>query len=717
MKKSAFLSILICGFISSVLIFRSVLAAGNTPNPPPVPIAADLSNVTFTSDVNQDVRNWPANINLSVSVTQDSVNFSYDKLDQFAPVGNDNSVGNGWIFYYNDGWYGTTTNQFRANHGNDNKSIFNEILCGGIAGTPTFGGNFVPVQGQQYGFMVSGQARAGASPARDQDKLRSPVVMAAWNSSITSGDCGPGSGGGGTGGTGGGANAGGDIGGGVSLPPIESGGSEASDATVGFNGQVVFNSQNGTWMVVSENAGKEIYARILDNNGNPLGDMITVAPSGYWPRVSYSPDSNKFFVTWTTSVAKDDEIIYGQFINPDGSFSGAKIQIDRGTFTLGTTSNNPPIRYDTKNKKFVMVYEDRGSRIIEVRLVSVSITGQVDPPVVVTTPADGTFNGAPGVAVNPDKNEYCVVYQHVLDGTGVENTSEVTVKAINAATRSVGPASTVTNNMFFLYGIDYSTVDHQYFALWSDYAIKELMGSFLSSCAADPNQEPFVISENPHNGVLVYNSQSNTFGMITLDRDNALNHVYIIDGSGAVIVSQDLFGGGKNGNFTPSIGANTINGTYAAIAAEDYATTKFIPNVGWPDVTTGRRAGGAFAGSVTPPLRTEGLPTDLGAMIEWIFSWSLRIVGIVIFLRFFYAGFIWFTARGNAARTGEAKAMMINALYGVVILFAAYIILYSINPDLVGSTVNLPGFGNIQPNPSASPSVSTSPSPTLTPAP
>ena len=99
-----------------------------------------------------------------------------------------------------------------------------------------------------------------------------------------------------------------------------------------------------------------------------------------------------------------------------------------------------------------------------------------------------------------------------------------------------------------------------------------------------------------------------------------------------------------------------------------------------------------FTKSDTLPVPNKGLPTDLGQLIEAVFKWSLAVIGLVIFARFFYAGFLWFSSAGSADKTARAKDIMKNAIYGAFILFSAYLILNTINPDLVRSTFNLPGL-------------------------
>ena len=83
---------------------------------------------------------------------------------------------------------------------------------------------------------------------------------------------------------------------------------------------------------------------------------------------------------------------------------------------------------------------------------------------------------------------------------------------------------------------------------------------------------------------------------------------------------------------------------------------------------------------------------DFGGLIESIFRWGLALVGAAIFVNFLWAGFLWFTAAGRTGPIGQAKEKMFNALIGAIILLASYIILNTINPDLVQRTFTLPGL-------------------------
>lgn len=134
------------------------------------------------------------------------------------------------------------------------------------------------------------------------------------------------------------------------------------------------------------------------------------------------------------------------------------------------------------------------------------------------------------------------------------------------------------------------------------------------------------------------------------------------------------------------IPANVPAGKYtvAMIAPSGtyFSDTELTVIVGGPPFKTGP----------TLNIPTEGLP-GFGQLIAMIFTWSLSILGIVVFVMIFYSGFKWFTAAGNTAKVNEAKSQITNAITGAIILLAAWIILYTINPDLVGGTFTLPGIG------------------------
>lgn len=83
---------------------------------------------------------------------------------------------------------------------------------------------------------------------------------------------------------------------------------------------------------------------------------------------------------------------------------------------------------------------------------------------------------------------------------------------------------------------------------------------------------------------------------------------------------------------------------------------------------------------------------NLGKCIADIYNWSLTIVGIIAFVQILFAGVMILTAAGNATKISEARRKISNAILGIIILFSSWLILNTINPDLVGGTLNLPVF-------------------------
>ncbi|MEK7151499.1 MAG: pilin [Patescibacteria group bacterium] len=96
----------------------------------------------------------------------------------------------------------------------------------------------------------------------------------------------------------------------------------------------------------------------------------------------------------------------------------------------------------------------------------------------------------------------------------------------------------------------------------------------------------------------------------------------------------------------------------------------------------------AQAAATLPTFNQGNLPEFVGS----VYSFALTIVGIAVFFRILQAGFLWFTAAGNASKASDAMAKIKGAVIGAIILFAAWLILFIINPDLVKSTFsfNLP---------------------------
>ena len=78
------------------------------------------------------------------------------------------------------------------------------------------------------------------------------------------------------------------------------------------------------------------------------------------------------------------------------------------------------------------------------------------------------------------------------------------------------------------------------------------------------------------------------------------------------------------------------------------------------------------------------VPTDLINFLIW---WAFRLAGVLAFVMIVYAGFQYLTSGGNTAQQKDAQERIMNAIIGLVLLFAFYIILHTINPNILKTSL------------------------------
>lgn len=60
----------------------------------------------------------------------------------------------------------------------------------------------------------------------------------------------------------------------------------------------------------------------------------------------------------------------------------------------------------------------------------------------------------------------------------------------------------------------------------------------------------------------------------------------------------------------------------------------------------------------------------------------LGVLGVIFTVLFVYAGYLWFTAEGDAAALVKAKEIMMRAVIGLIIVVSAYVITYFVTMAL-----------------------------------
>jgi hypothetical protein len=82
--------------------------------------------------------------------------------------------------------------------------------------------------------------------------------------------------------------------------------------------------------------------------------------------------------------------------------------------------------------------------------------------------------------------------------------------------------------------------------------------------------------------------------------------------------------------------------------------------------------------------------TDLAGYLEWLFTFAISIAGILAVLMIVIGGMQYITAYGNPSRIENAKNRITQALIGLLLAVSAWLILYTINPDLVKGVFTFP---------------------------
>ncbi len=91
-----------------------------------------------------------------------------------------------------------------------------------------------------------------------------------------------------------------------------------------------------------------------------------------------------------------------------------------------------------------------------------------------------------------------------------------------------------------------------------------------------------------------------------------------------------------------------------------------------------------------PGVTTKGESTELPAYLTSLFNFAIAIVGIAALVMITIGGFWYLTSAGNASRVSTAKSMVTDAILGLLVALFAWLILNTINPQLVSR--GLSGF-------------------------
>jgi hypothetical protein len=228
-------------------------------------------------------------------------------------------------------------------------------------------------------------------------------------------------------------------------------------------------------------------------------------------------------------------------------------------------------------------------------------------------------------------------------------------------------------------------------------------GKMLYNNFSPGNEFPVITpSTNPSSDfygdpVLSYNQWTQTFFVSALD-NNGGTMLVEFDESGTIFDQVQIIA-------PPSTSANFFNRlvNWFVSTAQAQAFGTF-----WP--THVSTAGGAAAFGVQnynrpvgvsyqsmnalgsqQPYQTPGPPTTpgtaetsaIGRLVARIYTYSLGAAALLALLMMILGGYKVMTAAGNAKQSSDGKAMIMGSVVGLGLLLGSYIILNTINPDLV----------------------------------
>ncbi|KKR77540.1 MAG: hypothetical protein UU20_C0005G0014, partial [Parcubacteria group bacterium GW2011_GWE2_40_8] len=83
------------------------------------------------------------------------------------------------------------------------------------------------------------------------------------------------------------------------------------------------------------------------------------------------------------------------------------------------------------------------------------------------------------------------------------------------------------------------------------------------------------------------------------------------------------------------------------------------------------------------PSAGDGDDVTLSEYLGWIFKFALAMAGFLAVLMITVGGIIYMASGGNESQMTKAKERINNALWGLLLAFASFLLLYTINPQLV----------------------------------
>jgi hypothetical protein len=406
------------------------------------------------------------------------------------------------------------------------------------------------------------------------------------------------------------------------------------------------------------------------------------------PRIAYAPDLDKFLVVWSDYRACGKCLdIYGRFISAEGAPIGADFAVVHNGVLDSVT-------YDASAKKFVIDYENGAVALKTIDATTGVSSGDF------TLKNYFLYQGQSEVAVNTHTNEYLIAYATVVGAPDKPNEddriyySRVDAKTLKVIGEPV-QLSTTRPGRLAVQGahIAYSPVDGAAVVMWlergRDGAVAGVYGRTIYDDGSLSNEFPIITagqmpySSGYQSGSIVYNPYTGSFFVASGDWDgNAW--ITEFDSSGTIYDSEEAIGVSQTAR---AVGSFNVTTAATKQGSATFASQNYRKVVGTSKTGLGSLPAPVVAPTPPPPPAKINI-AGLGIYVNQIYIWSLAAAAILALLMIVVGGYITLTAAGNAERATRGKSYIFSSLIGLILLFGSYILLRTINPDLVDFSNN-----------------------------
>lgn len=422
------------------------------------------------------------------------------------------------------------------------------------------------------------------------------------------------------------------------------------------------------------------------------------------PKVVYSPDFEKYLVAWedTRPCGVRCRSAYGRFISADGAPMGADFAINSNPAFLSD------VAYDATNKKFLVLSDALGASLT---LRTVDGEGRISAPVTVVQSFQ--YQGQAGIAYNSNNNEYWIAYAAVVSGndTAAED-DRIMLARFNAETlQKVGSdvqlnATNPGRNRFSGAHIAYSPQGGA-MVIWMEREREGVAGTWGRTVNDDATlSDEYAVITTGNNSLastegfssseVSYNPWTESFFVSSGDWEgNAWLTEIALSGSVyehklVISVQAPTALGplwskllGIKTAIAAALGSFNITSATTPYGAATLASRNYTSVVG-AKYSSMNAPTSSNQGPLTQYPRPQ--PGDLTAfptLISKIYIWSLGVGGLLALLMTVIGAYSYMTAAGNAERASKGSEMIWASVVGLALLFGAYLLLSTINPELV----------------------------------